>query len=71
MSFEEAWSVVKKEPLVIEKHIWDEFYRVQQSGKMNMMGHPYVIYFMEGDNWQRAYDHFEDQGNTEPLTIEK
>lgn len=71
MSFEDAWSVVKEEPLVIHKYIWDEFYRVQRSGRMNMMGHPYVIYFMEGDNWQRAYDHFEEEGNTEPLVIEK
>jgi hypothetical protein len=53
----------------IPKIIWDEFYRVQQSGTMNMMGHPYVIYFMQDDDWQRAYDWFEEEGNTQPLVI--
>ena len=60
---------IKEKPYTISKSIWDTYYRAQMSGHMNMMGHPLVVYFLEGDAWQRAHDHFETAGNIESLVI--
>ena len=56
-------------PYTISKATWDDYYSVQQSGEMNMMGHPSVAYFMRHDAWQKSYDHFERDGRTDDLTI--
>ena len=58
-------------PYTITQDIWDDYYSVQQSGIMNMMGHHYIGYFMQGDAYKQAYKHFEEEGNTEPLVIEE
>jgi len=56
-------------PYTISKDTWDDYYAVQQSGSMNMMGYPTVVYFMMYDAWQKSYDHFERDGRTDDLTI--
>ena len=56
-------------PFKVSKAIWSSFYRAQMSGHMNMMGHPYVVYFLEEGWYQAAFDHFETQGKSEDLVI--
>lgn len=56
-------------PYTISKDTWDDYYAVQQSGVMNMMGYPTVVLFMMYDAWQKSYDHFEKDGRTDDLTI--
>ena len=58
-----------KTPYTITKLIWDDYYAVQQSGIMNMMGYPSVKYFFMHDAWQKSYDHFERDGRTDDLVI--
>tara|TARA_R110002020_G_scaffold3902_2_gene17190 strand:+ start:269 stop:466 length:198 start_codon:yes stop_codon:yes gene_type:complete len=57
-------------PYEITKSMWDDYYSVQQSGVMNMMGHHLIGYFCSDGAWQKSFDHFEDEGNEETLTIE-
>ena len=59
----------KDEATTITKVEWVDFYRVQQSGHMNMMGHWNVLKFMPDGNWQKAFDHFEEGENDTPLVI--
>jgi hypothetical protein len=59
-----------KRPYTITKNIWDDFYRVQMSGSMNMMGHPYVGYFFDNDAYDAAYNHFQTDGETADLEIQ-
>tara|TARA_Y100001949_G_C15965398_1_gene321313 strand:+ start:1049 stop:1258 length:210 start_codon:yes stop_codon:yes gene_type:complete len=49
---------------------WRDYYRVQQSGEINMWSHPLIFKFQPDGNWQAAYDHFEEAGNTNILEIE-
>ena len=56
-------------PYTISKDTWDDFYSVQQSGEMNMMGYPTVVYFMMYDAYDKAHDHFVRDGRTDDLTI--
>ena len=56
-------------PYSISKDTWDDYYAVQQSGVMNMMGYPTVVLFMRYNAWQKSYDHFEKDGRTDDLTI--
>ena len=48
---------------------WEDYYSVQQSGTMNMIGHPLIKKFMPGNNYAAAYNHFKKAGNTEDLVI--
>jgi len=59
-----------QKPYTITHEIWADYYAVQKSGTMNMFGHPYVIYFFEGDAYSQAKNHFEVEGNTSDLLIE-
>jgi len=59
-----------KRPYTITKNIWDDFYRVQMSGTMNMMGHRSVRYFMSDDAYDAAYNHFQTDGETADLEIQ-
>ena len=59
-----------KKPYTITKSKWDEYYRVQMSGSMNMFGHHLIGYFCQGDAYGQAKKHFEDEGNIEDLVIE-
>jgi len=59
-----------KKPYTITKSQWDEYYRVQMSGSMNMFGHHLIGYFCQGDAYGQAKKHFEDEGNIEDLVIE-
>lgn len=59
-----------EKPYEITKAMWDDYYAVQQSGHMNMMGHRLIGYFMPDGAWQTAYDHFEVAGETTPVVIE-
>ena len=49
---------------------WNDFRSTQLSGVMNMMGHPLILKFMPGDNYQKAKNHFEKDGNTTTLEID-
>lgn len=58
-------------PYQITKEVWDDYYAVQESGVMNMFGYPTVVYFLADDSaYDKAFKHFEEDGNTEPITIE-
>ena len=59
-----------KRPYTITKNIWDDFYRVQMSGTMNMMGHRFVRYFFDDDAYDAAYNHFQTDGETADLEIQ-
>tara|TARA_R110002020_G_scaffold14091_4_gene50179 strand:- start:33419 stop:33613 length:195 start_codon:yes stop_codon:yes gene_type:complete len=58
-----------EKPYIITKDMWDEYYEVQQSGRMNMMGHHLIGYFCQGDAYQQAKNHFVDN-RTSDLVIE-
>lgn len=64
-----------KPPYQISKAIWDEYYGVQMSGVMNMFTHPLIEYFLSSSDesanavYSRAFEHFETNGNTEPLEV--
>jgi len=48
---------------------WKDYFRVQESGEMNMWGHPLIFKFAPEGNWVAAHEHFEVQGNTEDLVV--
>lgn len=50
---------------------WKDYFSVQESGETNMMFHWNIKKFMPEGNWEAAHEHFEVQGNTEDLVIEK
>ena len=62
-------------PYQITKEIWDEYYRIQMSGHMNMFYHPLFNYFLSSSDekasevYDRAFEHFKTNGNTEPLEV--
>ena len=53
----------------ITKEEWKDYHEVQNRGTMNMMMHYNVLKFMPGDNWLQAYEHFEDGGCEETITL--
>ncbi len=57
-------------PYTITHSIWSNYYEVQMSGRINMVMHPSVIYFREHDAWQKSFDHFETNAQTDDLVIE-
>jgi hypothetical protein len=57
-------------PYTITKVMWDDYYFVQNSGRMNMMQHWAIGYFCSDSAWQKAHDHFETGGNRNDLVIE-
>jgi len=57
-------------PYTITKNIWDDFYTIQMSGRMNMMGHPYIDYFSDAGAYNAAYTHFQTNGETTDLEIQ-
>ena len=57
-------------PYNITKSMWDDYYEVQMSGRMNMMGHHLIGYFMQDDTYDKAHTHFQEDGNAEDLVIE-
>ena len=57
-------------PYTITEEMWIEYYTVQMSGRMNMMGHPLVTYFMSGNAYNQALQHFQVEGNKTDLVIE-
>jgi len=59
-----------KPPYTISHAMWTDYYAVQMSGRINMMLHPNVIYFMSHNAWQKSFDHFETNGQTDDLIIE-
>jgi len=59
-----------EKPYKITKEIWDDYYEVQQSGRINMFEHPNIAYFFEGDSYSQAKTHFEVEGNTSDLVID-
>lgn len=61
---------IPEKPYKITKSMWDEYYSIQQSGVMNMMLHPNIGYFCSHDAWQKSFDHFEKDANTDDLVIE-
>ena len=58
-----------QKPYTITFDIWNEFYTTQMSGVMNMFGHHLVRYFMVGDAYEQALEHFKNKGNREDLVI--
>lgn len=54
----------------ISKAEWKWFEGDRQSGHMNMFGHPLARKFVVNDNYEKAYEWFEAEGNTQDLVIE-
>jgi len=55
------------------KAVWDDYYRMQMSGKMNMFGYPTVAYFTQNEYpnaYRQAFEHFETNGETTELTFQ-
>jgi hypothetical protein len=61
---------IPSKPYEISKGIWDDYYEVQKSGRMNMFAYPTVVYFLESGSYEAAFKHFEEEGNTDTLVIE-
>ncbi len=57
-------------PYTITKLMWDDYYTVQMSGRINMMEHHLIGYFMSDGVWKQAHEHFEIEGNEDDLLIE-
>jgi len=57
-------------PYIITEQMWIDYYTVQMSGRMNMMGHPLVIYFMGSNAYSQALEHFQVNKNKSDLVIE-
>ena len=60
---------IPKPPYEVSKRTWDDYRRVQDSGKMNMFGYPTVVYFMKYRAYEKCQQHFDEEGKTEPITI--
>ena len=58
-----------QKPYKITLDMWNDFYSVQMSGVMNMLGHHLVRYFMHDGAFRQALEHFQDESNTEDLVI--
>lgn len=56
-------------PYTITKKMWSQYHNVQKRGRMNMLLHPLVEYFMEDGVWKQAFEHFEVNENQEDLVI--
>ena len=61
---------IQTKPYEIDKSTWDDYYAVQKSGTMNMFGYPTVVYFLADGAYQKAFNHFETEGNLDPVVIE-
>ena len=61
---------IPSKPYEISKGLWDNYYEVQKSGRMNMFGYPTVVYFLADGAYDAAFKHFEEEGSTDPLVIE-
>ena len=57
-------------PYTITEEMWIEYYTVQMSGRMNMLGHPLVKYFMIGTAYAQSLQHFQVEGKGTDLVIE-
>lgn len=57
-------------PYTITKKMWDRYHQVQKSGRINMMLHPLVEYFMSDDAWSKSFEHFENNNSKKDLVIE-
>jgi len=59
----------------MSKEQWNEYVRVQRSGVMNMFEHPLIDVLSGGDigniseNYRRCQQHFDEEGNEEPLEM--
>ena len=56
--------------ITISKSEWDDYYKTQMKGTMNMFGHWNIRKFAPEGNWRKAHDHFETENKTDPLVIE-
>lgn len=55
--------------MTIRLREWKQYYKVQQSGEMNMWSHPLIFKFAPEGNWEAAFEHFETQGRKDDLTV--
>jgi hypothetical protein len=62
--------VIPKTDYTVTRSMWKEYYAVQMSGRINMMLHPLVVFFMSHNAWQKSFDHFETNAQTDALIIE-
>jgi hypothetical protein len=53
----------------ITKAEWEDYYKVQRSGKINMMSHWNIVKFATGDNYPKARKHFKDDKNETDLVL--
>jgi len=61
---------IPKANYLITRSMWEDYYAVQQSGKINMLHHPLVGFFVNHDAWQKSFDHFETNAQTDGIIIE-
>ena len=53
----------------ITKAEWQDYYKVQMSGKINMWSHWNIVKFATGDNYSKARKHFKDDKNETDLVL--
>ena len=56
--------------VTITKAEWEDYFSVQNSGRINMILHPLIHKFMPDGNWKAAHDHFEVDGNEDDIVLE-
>lgn len=61
--------MLKEFPYTVCKIVWDDYYKMQMSGRMNMMGYPTVELFIRGRCYEKAFEHFETNQKTEDLVM--
>lgn len=54
----------------ISKAEWNQFEKDRKSGHMNMFSHYLARKFVVNDNYEKAYEWFEAEGNSQDLVIE-
>jgi len=62
--------MIPKADYLITRSMWTDYYSVQLSGRINMLHHPLVGFFMKHNAWQKSFDHFETNAQTDDLIIE-
>lgn len=60
----------KPQSTTIHKEVWDDYYKVQLSGRINMMMHPNVGLFIPQGRWEQSHRHFVIEKQTTPLVFE-
>lgn len=60
----------KPQSTTIHKEVWDDYYKVQLSGRINMMMHPNVGLFMPKGRWEQSHRHFVIEKQTTPLVFD-